>query len=159
MTRAIIIGGGIGGLTAAVALRQRGFDVAVYETTPAVRPVGKGIWVPTNAMTVFERLGRASAISQDGWTLDRIQIRDVTDGLLQDVDLGDVAARLGHSTVSIHRATLVQILADRLPFGTLQLNKRCTGFEQDDRGVTARFSDETTVHEAAWRYSGTRRTP
>ncbi|HEY2250366.1 MAG TPA: FAD-dependent monooxygenase [Planctomycetaceae bacterium] len=146
MVSVIIIGGGIGGLTAALALGQRGIDVAVYETAPALRPVGKGIWVPTNAMTVFRRLGRSEAISQAGWTLEKIQIRDVADGVLQEVDLRHVAARYGHSTVSIHRAVLVQLLADALPAGTLHLGKRCAGFEQDEREVRVRFADGTVVH-------------
>jgi 2-polyprenyl-6-methoxyphenol hydroxylase-like FAD-dependent oxidoreductase len=145
MVRVLIIGGGIGGLTAAVALRQRGLDVAVYETAPELRPVGKGIWVPTNAMIVLQRLGLSDAVSRAGWTLERIQIRDVTDGVLQDVDLRGIMACYGHSTVSIHRAALVQVLADALPAGTVHLDKRCTGFEQDDRGVTARFADGTQV--------------
>ncbi len=64
MTRILIIGGGIGGLTAAVALRRQGCDMAVYETASELQPVGKGIWVPTNAMTVFQRLGLAEVISK-----------------------------------------------------------------------------------------------
>src|SRR6185437_7982616 len=53
----IIIGAGIGGLTAAIALGQRGFNTDVYEAAPQLKPLGKGIWIPANAMQVFQRLG------------------------------------------------------------------------------------------------------
>ncbi len=145
MLTVLIIGGGIGGLTAAVALRQRGIDAAVYEAAPELRPVGKGIWVPTNAMTVFQRLGLADEISRAGWTLEQIQIRDIADGVLQDVDLRCVAAQYGHSTVSIHRAALVQILAAALPAGILHLDKRCVGLDQNEREMIVRFADGTTA--------------
>src|SRR6476620_446373 len=106
MTRILIIGGGIGGLTAALALRQRGIAAEVYEAAPELRPVGKGIWVPTNAMQVLDRLGVAAAVRRAGWPLDRIQLRAADGGLLTDFDLRAFTAKYGHTTVSIHRAEL-----------------------------------------------------
>jgi len=66
MTKILIIGGGIGGLTTAIALQRRGFSAEVYEAAPALRPVGKGIWVPTNAMQVMQRLGLDQKIAKAG---------------------------------------------------------------------------------------------
>jgi choline dehydrogenase-like flavoprotein len=57
--RVIVIGGGIGGLTTAIAFCRNGWDVSVHEATPDLRPIGKGIWVPINAMHVLGRLGLA----------------------------------------------------------------------------------------------------
>jgi 2-polyprenyl-6-methoxyphenol hydroxylase-like FAD-dependent oxidoreductase len=142
-SKVLIIGGGIGGLTAAVALRQRGIEAVVYEAAPELQPVGKGIWVPTNAMLVLQRLGLSDAVGEAGWTLERIQLRSATDGLLQDFDLRKVVERFGQSTVSIHRAALVNVLAGGLPTGTLHLGKRFVSFQQDDRVATAHFSDGT----------------
>jgi 2-polyprenyl-6-methoxyphenol hydroxylase-like FAD-dependent oxidoreductase len=139
--RILIVGGGIGGVAVAVALRQRGFEPSVYEAAPELHPVGKGIWVPTNAMQVLDRLGLSAAVARAGWPLERIQLRSVRDGLLQDFDLRPVIARFGHATISIHRAALVQTLADALPAGTVHLGKRCTGVESDPAGVTVRFAD------------------
>ena len=141
MTRILIIGGGIGGLTAAGALRRRGFEATVYEAAPDLRPVGKGIWVPTNAMQVLHRLGLAEAVSKAGWPLERIQLRTAAGVLLLDGDLRQVEAKYGHTTVSIHRAALVRLLADALPPGALRLGQRCTGVEPDGTGVAARFAD------------------
>jgi 2-polyprenyl-6-methoxyphenol hydroxylase-like FAD-dependent oxidoreductase len=143
MSRILIIGGGIGGLTAGVALRRRGFEATVYEAAPELQPVGKGIWVPTNAMQVLHRLGLADAVVKAGWPLERIQLRTVAGALLLDGDLREVAAKYGHTTVSIHRAALVRLLADALPPGALRLGKRCTSVEHDGAGVGVRFADGT----------------
>jgi thioredoxin reductase len=62
--KVLVIGGGIGGLAAAVALRRKGFVADVYEAAPELRPVGKGIWVPTNAI-------RCSTGSASGTPLPR----------------------------------------------------------------------------------------
>lgn len=143
MTKVLVIGGGIGGLAAAVALRQRGLEAAVYEAAPELLPVGKGIWVPTNAMLVLLRLGLDQAVRRAGWSLERIEIRSVSDGVLQEFDLKKVVARYGQPTVSIHRAALVELLAGALPPGTLHLGKRCSSLAQDRDGVTVQFTDGT----------------
>lgn len=142
---AIVVGAGIGGLTAAVALRRAGIDAVVYEAAEELRPVGKGIWVPTNAMQAFERLGLSEAVLRAGWPLERIEVRELSGEVMTAVDLKQVAARFGHTTVSIHRAELVRALADALPAGALQLAKRAIGFEQDADGATVRFADGSEV--------------
>ena len=55
MENVLIIGVGIGGLTTAIALQHKGFDAQAYESAVELQPVGKGIWVPTNAILVLER--------------------------------------------------------------------------------------------------------
>jgi len=145
MPRAIIIGGGIGGLTTAVALRRKGWDAMVYEASPELRPVGKGIWVPTNAMLVLDRLGLADAVTQSGLRLDQIQLRTKTGTVLSTIDLNLVQAQYGHTTISIHRAALVDILSTGLPPGTLNLGMRFTGFVQEANEVVARFQNGTEV--------------
>ena len=143
MPTVLVIGGGIGGLTAAVALRQKGFAADVYEAAPELLPVGKGIWVPTNAMQVLDRLGLGGAVAAAGWPLERIEVWTAAGVRLTDVDLRPVEARYGWTTISIHRAELVRVLADALPPGALHLGKRCAGFAEDAGGVTARFEDGT----------------
>ena len=79
----VIVGGGIGGMAAAIALRQRDLSAAVYEVAPELRAVGAGIAVPPNAMQVFGRLGLAATVQQARsqrmkctgsrlWTLPRV---------------------------------------------------------------------------------------
>src|SRR3954465_12352916 len=114
MNKVVVIGGGIGGLTAALALHRRGLEAHVYETAPELQPVGKGIWVPTNAMQVLDRLGLAESVGTAGCPLERIQVRTTAGVALMDVDVRKFAARYGHLTVSIHRADLVGVLAGAL---------------------------------------------
>jgi 2-polyprenyl-6-methoxyphenol hydroxylase-like FAD-dependent oxidoreductase len=61
-----VIGAGIGGLTAAIALRQKGIDVKVYEAAPEIKPLGAGIVMATNAMLIFQRLGISEKIQSTG---------------------------------------------------------------------------------------------
>ena len=75
MPNVLIIGGGIGGLTAALAFHRKGWDVAVYEAAPELLPVGKGIWVSANAMQVLNKLGLAASVAEAGCPLDTIQLR------------------------------------------------------------------------------------
>ena len=140
MTRVLIIGGGIGGVTAAVALSRRGIDTQVFEAAPELRPVGKGIWVPANALQVLERLGLSDAIAHAGWHLERIQLR-TTSGVLQDHDLQKAQERFGHTNISIHRAELLRILAGSLPAGVLSFGKRFASFRQEGESVVAQFDD------------------
>jgi 2-polyprenyl-6-methoxyphenol hydroxylase-like FAD-dependent oxidoreductase len=141
--KVLVIGGGIGGLAAAVALRRKGFVADVYEAAPELRPVGKGIWVPTNAMQVLDRLGLGDAIAAAGWPLVRIELRTTARGPLMDLDLRPFEAKYGRTTISIHRAELVRVLAAALPGDALHLGKRCVGFEEAGVGVAVRFEDGT----------------
>lgn len=139
--RALIIGGGIGGLTAAVAFRQKGWEVAVYEAAPELRPVGKGIWAPPNAMQTLAKLGLAAAVAEAGCPLDGIQIRTQSGTVLSRFDLGPVKTQYGHTTISIHRAALIGLLAAALPAGVLHLGKRFSRFESSPDQVAAAFED------------------
>jgi 2-polyprenyl-6-methoxyphenol hydroxylase-like FAD-dependent oxidoreductase len=141
MSKVLIVGSGIGGLTAALAFHQKGWDVAVYEAAPELRPVGKGIWVPTNAMQVLNKLGLAASVAEVGCPLDTIQVRTKSGTVLSTFDLGPVKAQYGHTTISIHRAALIGILSAGLPTGTLHLGKRFSRFESSPDQVVAYFED------------------
>lgn len=143
MRKVLVVGGGIGGLTTARALQQRGLDAHVYESAVELQTVGKGVWLSTNAMLVLERLDLDDAVAQRGVLLDRIELRDEDDGLLMSIDLGRIKAKYGHTTVSIHRAELQRVLAEHVDPDTLHLGKECIGFEQADDGVSVQFADGT----------------
>jgi 2-polyprenyl-6-methoxyphenol hydroxylase-like FAD-dependent oxidoreductase len=141
MARVIVIGGGIGGLTTAIAFRRKNWDVSVHETTPELRPVGKGIWVPINAMQVLGRLGLAKHISEIGWPLQSVELRTAAGTLLSNVKLSELMARYGHSIISIHRTDLAGALAKVLPAGVLRFGSQFTHFAQDGTRVRAYFAD------------------
>jgi 2-polyprenyl-6-methoxyphenol hydroxylase-like FAD-dependent oxidoreductase len=144
MLKILVVGGGIGGLTTAIALQRKGFDVHVYEAAAVVQPVGKGIWLPTNAMLVLDRLGLSGVVG-GGVPLERIEIRDTKDGVLLRLNLRDVKLKYGHTTVSIHRTVLHRVLLEHVQPGTFHLGKRCTGFAPANDGVAVLFHDGSQV--------------
>lgn len=140
-----IIGGGIGGLTTAIALQQRGIEAHVFEAARALREAGAGIWMPSNAMQVFGRLKLATQIEHAGAQLTSIQLQDFQHGPLTTTDLTDVATQFDYTTTAIHRGRLQQLLADQLNPERLHLAKRCRRLTQNEDHVAITFEDETTI--------------
>ncbi len=137
MSGVAIVGGGIGGLTAAVALQQRGIEAHVYEGAEALAAVGAGIWMPPNAMQVFERLGLADAIAGLGKPILRPEIHDAATGVLQVVDL----TGRRWTTVAIHRARLQEVLASAVAPGTLHLGHPCRALRRGPEQAALVFAD------------------
>ncbi len=140
-----IIGAGIGGLTTAIALWQKGHDVHVHERAPEIREVGAGKWVAPNAMKIYAELGLAEKIAAAGFALQRISVADVHRRLISTIDGDRVRAQHGHTTISIHRAALQKILAAEIPAERIHLHAACTSYTQDTDSVTAHFSDGRSV--------------
>lgn len=137
-----IIGGGICGLTTALALEQRGFSPTVYEAASEYRPVGAGILLQTNALLVFDRLGIADRILSTGMPLDDTRILSPSGRVLQRFDLDNVERRhFGYA--SIHRSEFQQILLDELD-SAVKTGKVCTTVEGTD-SPTVRFGDGTRI--------------
>ena len=147
-TRIAIVGAGIGGLAVAIALRQRGFHVELFEAAEVFRPVGAGILMQPNAMTVLARLGLADAVEHMGIPLERAGVwdaGDLTGGPLQDIDMRAVSARHGRRTVAILRSALQDILAGALAQPP-HMGRRCTGVENvDGAHPRIRFASGETV--------------
>jgi 2-polyprenyl-6-methoxyphenol hydroxylase-like FAD-dependent oxidoreductase len=139
--RIAVIGGGIAGLTAAIALRHHGFSCTVYEAAPALEPVGAGILVPANAMRALAALGVRESVAEAGVRLERIELRDLRGTPLQVVDGLEAERRYGEPTIAIARTRLVRALADHLGEGLLQLGKRCRDAVENETGVTLHFED------------------
>ncbi len=142
-TEALIIGGGIGGLTAALALRQVGIQAKVREKTSELHEVGAGITLWTNAMRVLDRLGVAARIEEAGSLLGCAEVRTWKGDVLSTTRMDEMGCKHGAPSVAIHRADLQSILFDALPAGTVRLGAALQSFEQDGQGVSAQFSDGT----------------
>lgn len=140
-TNVIIVGGGIGGLCAAIALQQAGFGVKVYEKAKKFGEVGAGITLWSNALKVARALGFADAIIAAGSKVARSQIL-VNDGqALVDAGMGEMEALFGEPVIAIHRADLHEILVKALAPNTLSLHTSGARFEQNDKQVTVQFDD------------------
>lgn len=140
-----VIGGGIGGLTAAIAFRRKGLDAHVYERAPALREVGAGIWMPPNAMQVFDRLGIAADVQAAGQPIVTAEIHDRDAGLLQRMDIGAAARAFGFTNTALHRAALQQVLARHVGEDTLHLDHELSALEQLDDRVRLTFANGSTL--------------
>ena len=118
--RVLIAGAGIGGLTAAHALRAKGHDVVVLERAPAIREVGAGIQLPPNAVKVFDALGLTDRVTRRAVRPDALEARMGESGRrLFRVPLGEPSeARWGAPYFHIHRADYVAALAEGLDIQT-----------------------------------------
>ncbi len=139
--RAVIIGGGIGGLCTAVALRQIGIEAIIYEQAEALTQVGAGLTLWANAIKCLRRLGIADAVIEAGAKIERGEVRTASGRTLSQSRPGELEASFGEPTVAIHRAVLHDILLSALPAGTVRLGAVGVGFEQDEGGTTVRFDD------------------
>ena len=129
-----IVGGGIGGLAAALSLLHAGLDVQVYEQATALGEVGAGIQISPNASRLLHRLGLGPALDRTGVRPAGVHQRRWDDGrTLQWAPLGEaIEATFGAPYYHFHRADLLHALADALPAERVQLGHRLTSFQ--DRG-------------------------
>lgn len=139
--RALIIGAGPGGLTAAIALRRVGIEAAVFERAPALGTAGAGLGIQSNALRALMRLGIGERLQRIGTEIRHQEIRDSDGELLLHLPMGEVADAYGTPSISLARADVQLTLADALEDGVLRLGAHCTGIEQDAESVTARFAD------------------
>jgi 2-polyprenyl-6-methoxyphenol hydroxylase-like FAD-dependent oxidoreductase len=139
-TRVLIVGGGIGGLAAAVGLRRAGVEVSVFERSREVGEVGSAFFLWTNGMKALQELGLADEVEALGDKVERSEYRNSGGKLLVDWSVGDVARKLGAPNVAVPRSDLQRVLAGAAR-DDLRLERECTGFTQDDSGVTVQFAD------------------
>jgi salicylate hydroxylase len=141
-----IVGGGIGGLAAALALLKCGFDVKVHEQASVLAEIGAGLQISANGTGVLDQLGVLDAARQIGCEPTGKQIRLWSTGQTWKLfDLGAASVeRYGHPYLMIHRADLHGLLFDAVRSKSpdaIRTGARCTGFLQSDGGVTLSFAD------------------
>jgi salicylate hydroxylase len=141
-----IVGGGIGGLTAALSLLRAGADVHVYERVRTIREVGAGIAVTPNATRILHRLGLAEALEKTAVRAQAWDQRRWEDGrtLLRTPIAGAMEAAFGFPFYHIHRADLVNTLVGALPPERLHLGHTFRTLVDYGDHVEAQF--ENGVH-------------
>jgi salicylate hydroxylase len=141
---AAVVGGGIGGLSAANALLQRGLRVSVFEQAAALGEVGAGVFIYPNSLRQLERMGFGPALAKVGAKVGAGSEYCRMDGtVVGKVLTTDSSGWNGF--YGMHRADLLGALADALPPGVVHTGHRCIGFAQNDRGATLTFANGNTV--------------
>jgi 2-polyprenyl-6-methoxyphenol hydroxylase-like FAD-dependent oxidoreductase len=145
MGRVLIVGAGIGGLAAALALRQAGWDVRVYERANSPRELGFALLLAPNAMAALRRLGLAEVTIDGGFVARRGEIRRQDGTTLRAFDVADVGGRLGEPTVCILRPILHSALLDAVSADAVELGHAVTGFGCVKGGVEISLDDGRRV--------------
>ena len=142
-----VVGGGLGGLTAALALLRAGFDVHVYEQASTLHEVGAGIQVSPNASRVLHGLGLADDLARTGVRPSAWHQRRWDDGrtLLRTPLADALEARFGFPHYQMHRADLLSALASAVPAERLHLAHRLEALDDDGNRVEARFTNGATA--------------
>ncbi|MBE9181418.1 FAD-dependent urate hydroxylase HpxO [Oculatella sp. LEGE 06141] len=136
----VVIGAGIGGLSAGIALKQAGFDVEIYDRVKELRPVGAGISLWSNGVKVLNRLGLGAEMAKIGGQMNRMEYRTQTGELLNDIDLMPLIHDVGQRPYPVARRDLQHMLMQAFP-GDVKLGHKCVGVEEDETGVTAFFEN------------------
>jgi salicylate hydroxylase len=150
MNTVAIVGGGIGGLTAALALARRGIEVDVYEQAPELRELGAGVQISANGTHVLHAIGLKDA-------LEKVQVLPAgkairlwnTGQSWKLFDLGmESVERYGYPYITIHRGDLHGVIAQGLEKarpGAIHLNRKCIGLSQSADHVELHFASGDPV--------------
>lgn len=145
--KVLVVGGGIGGITCMLALRQRGIDVQLFEQAVAFGQVGAGIQVPSNAARILLKFGLGAALKKVATYPEARDYRGWDTGeCLYYTPLGQKAeAHFGSPYYAAHRAELLDVLLSELDEDAVRLGSRVERVDQDGRGVTLTLGDGTTA--------------
>jgi len=142
-----VIGAGIGGLTAALALRRAGFEVAVYEQAPELTEVGGGINMAPNATRVLRSFGLTAGLDREGVRPATTHQRRWQDGrTLQRAPLNPLCEELyGAPHMTLHRADLLAVIASAFPAEHIHLGHRLVALADKGDGVEAWFENGARI--------------
>ena len=138
--RITVVGGGIGGMTAAVALAQAGFAVTLLEAAPAFGDIGAGVTLSPNAMKGLDHIGVCEAVASAGIEPSRQRIQHWQDGrTLVPMERASAREKYGAPYVTIHRADLHSILVEAANEAGVQL--------MTDAAVVSTPGTSVTLHD------------
>jgi salicylate hydroxylase len=145
--RVAIIGGGIGGLAAAVALNQRGFEVRIFERSLKLEEVGAGLQVGPNAVKVLYALGLKDALHRNAFEpTNMVSLKWDDASLRHRVPLKAIATeKYGAPYMTAHRAHIHGLLREALPDDVITLGATCVGALTRGETAVARFADGREV--------------
>jgi len=145
--KVLIVGAGIGGLTAALAALRRGLDVEVYEQAPALKEVGAGLQLSANGTRVLYELGVGERLKALSCEVEGKEIRLWNTGeAWKAFELGKVSLeRYGYPYFTVYRPDLLEVLVSAIGRERIHLGSKCVGFTQDEHVVALELDGGGTV--------------
>ena len=145
-TSVAVVGGGIGGMAAALALAAIGCDVRVHEQAGSVTELGAGIQLSPNCTRVLRGLGLLDAVARVAVAPEAIEFRRWDDArLLSRTPLGaDVEEAYGAPYLHVHRGDLMRVLLAALPADRVEVGRRCVAVRHRGPGAELHFADGTS---------------
>ncbi|SDB92535.1 salicylate hydroxylase [Raineyella antarctica] len=142
-TDVVIIGAGIGGLTLALALRERGIQATLLERTSELREVGAAVALSANATNLYHRYGVYDALDEVSWPQTDLVFRDGRTGAtLARTPVGEsYKERFGADYWGIHRAELQRVLSGAVGMDSIRLSHKVTGLREEDDRVLIDLAD------------------
>ncbi|MBZ4399007.1 FAD-dependent monooxygenase [Myxococcus sp. AS-1-15] len=137
----IIVGGGVGGLCAALALRRAGLRVKVYERAEDYQALGAGLSLWPNAMWALSLLGLSDEVARMGARWRQTVMHRWDGKVLSRLDVNALCEELGQPTVTLLRADLQQVLLRALGPENVRMAAACTGFHVEGDEVRVEFAD------------------
>lgn len=139
-----IIGGGITGLTTALALHKLGITSTVYEQAEQLNEIGAGVWLQPNAMQILKWLGIADQVIDEGCLLNKMEITYPNLIPIKNIKENVVADKYGNQTIAIHRGKLQRILYDKCEqLSLVELGMPYVNHENIDARSYIHFKDKT----------------
>jgi FAD-dependent urate hydroxylase len=143
-----IVGGGIGGLTTALCLRQHGIACEVHERAPELNEIGAGLGLWPAPLSVFDRLGLGDAVRDLTGPWEEAGLRRADGSFLVRYTADEMTARLGGQTIGVHRGELQALLLAALPEDVVSTGRACTRVDPRPDEVILHF-DDGSEHAAA----------
>jgi 2-polyprenyl-6-methoxyphenol hydroxylase-like FAD-dependent oxidoreductase len=141
-----ILGGGIAGLSTAIALKNAGIETLVFEAAPELKAAGAGLGLGANAIKAFKVLGIDEEVINAGRFLPAFTVYDEKGKQITSTDSVSVSKKYGLDNFTIHRADLHALLLSKIDPSCIKTNKRVTGIEQNKNHIILHFQDGT-IHE------------
>jgi 2-polyprenyl-6-methoxyphenol hydroxylase-like FAD-dependent oxidoreductase len=136
-----IIGSGIGGLTTAIALEQKGIKTRIFEQAEQIKPVGSGIILANNAMQIYEKLDLRKEIEVNGNPISSMNITKPNLNPLSKINFTYFEQKHKIKNIAIHRGTLQQILIDKLKATEIKLDHKLTTIVENTNGYFLKFKN------------------
>lgn len=136
-----IIGGGIAGLTTAIAFQKAGYTPIVFEAAETVKPVGAGLGLAANAIKALAKLSIKNKVVEKGRVLSSFTIKDEKGKTITYTDSLKVSRQYGIDNFTIHRAALHEVLLAEIPGAQLHTGKKCIDCIVQENNIQLLFKD------------------